>query len=288
MKLSHGIVVFALVLAGCNNNHEKEQTEKINTLHAQDSTLTAEAKSKDSLITNYVSTMGDIEDNLDSLKRKERILSMSNPEARKNPKGAIMDDIKAIDRAIIISNRKVSSLESKLRRIEGHDAKLKKMIDRLTKEIAQKDSEITMLQGKLGSANDTITAITRRFNDTMDVIRKNRTTIHEMTTEMNTVYYTIGTMKQLKGKGVITKTGGVLGIGRTSEVSASVRTSAFTKGDKTQISEIPLHGKLLRIVTSHPAGSYKITPVDKKNETLVISDPANFWSESKYLVVEIK
>ena len=53
-------------------------------------------------------------------------------------------------------------------------------------------------------------------------------------------------MKQLKDKGVISKTGGVLGrrVGRTAELSQKANVAAFTKGDKTQIGEIPLNGNL--------------------------------------------
>ena len=285
MKLRLGIVLFALVMSACNN-HEKEQLDKIKALHAQDSTLAAEAKSKDSLITNYVNTMGAIQDNLDSLKVKEHILSMNSPEGNKNARTTIMGDITAIDNAIIADNKQISKLEARLRKMQNNDASLKKMIDNLTKEVAQKDAEITMLQGRLNGLSDSMTVLTHNFNDTMAEIRKDRSMIHSMTNEMNTVFYVVGTMKQLKDKGVISKTGGVLGIGRTSELSAKANMSAFTKGDKTQISEIPIGGKLLKLVTSHPAGSYNINQSDKKHETLVISDANSFWSESKYLVIE--
>jgi len=287
MKLRLGIVLFALVMAACNN-HEKEQLDKIKALHAQDSTLAAEAKSKDSLITNYVNTMGEIQDNLDSLKTKEHILSMNSPESNKNARTTIMGDITAIDNAIIADNKQISKLEARLRKMQNNDASLKKMIDNLTKEVAQKDADIAMLQSRLNGVSDSMVTLTHNFNDTIAEIRKDRSMMSAMTNQMNTVYYVVGTMKQLKDKGVISKTGGVLGIGRTSELSQKANMAAFTKGDKTQISEVALNGKLLKLVTSHPAGSYNINKNDKKTETLVISDQNSFWSESKYLVVEIK
>jgi len=287
MKLRLGIVFFALVMAACNS-HEKEQMDKIKALHAQDSTLAAEAKSKDSLITNYVNTMGEIQDNLDSLKTKEHILSMNSPESNKNARTTIMGDITAIDNAIIADNKQISKLEARLRKMQNNDASLKKMIDNLTKEVAQKDADIAMLQSRLNGVSDSMVTLTHNFNDTIAEIRKDRSMMSAMTNQMNTVYYVVGTMKQLKDKGVISKTGGVLGIGRTSELSQKANMAAFTKGDKTQISEVALNGKLLKLVTSHPAGSYNINKNDKKTETLVISDQNSFWSESKYLVVEIK
>ncbi len=287
MKAKFGFILIALAFAACNS-HEKEQLDKLKALRTQDSTLAAQAKDKDSLISSYINTMGDIQGNLDSLKLKEKIITMNSSESRSNPKSAIMDDIKSIDDAIIANNKKISQLESRLKKMAGNDAKLKKMIDNLTREISDKDAEIAALQNRLSGANDTITAITQRYNASINEIRNEKATISSLTTEMNTVYYAVGTMKQLKAKGVITKTGGILGMGKTSELSPSIKKTAFTQEDKTVISEIPLNGKLLRIVTSHPAGSYSIDKSDKKTDRLVISDASSFWSESKYLVVEIK
>ena len=139
-------------MSACNN-HEKEQLDKIKALHAQDSTLAAEAKSKDSLITSYVNTMGAIQDNLDSLTQKEHILSMNSSESNKSAKTTIMGDITAIDNAIIANNRQITKLEARLRKMQGNDAKLKKMIDNLTKEIARKEADIAMLQSRLNGVN---------------------------------------------------------------------------------------------------------------------------------------
>ena len=287
MKARFGLIMAVLALTACNN-HEKEQLDKLKALRAQDSTLAAQAKNKDSLISSYVNTMGAIQDNLDSLKQKEHILSMNSPENNKNPKNAILDDIKSIDNAIISNHKQINQLESKLRKMANNDSKMKEMIDRLTKEIAAKDAEIAALQSKLSGANDTINAITQRYNTSINEIRKDKAEISSLTAEMNTVYYSIGTMKQLKSKGAITKTGGFLGIGKQTELSPEIKMSAFTKGDKTKIEELDLKGKFSRLITTHPANSYKISKVDKKTEKLIITNASAFWSESKYLVVEIK
>jgi len=103
MKAKFGFILIALAFAACNS-HEKEQLDKLKELRTQDSTLAAQAKDKDSLISSYINTMGDIQGNLDSLKLKEKIITMNSSESRSNPKSAIMDDIKSIDDAIIANN----------------------------------------------------------------------------------------------------------------------------------------------------------------------------------------
>ena len=70
------------------------------------------------------------------IEQKEKIITMSSGESRNNTKGAILDDIKSIDNAIIENHKEISKLESRLHKMAGNDAKLKKMIDNLTREIA--------------------------------------------------------------------------------------------------------------------------------------------------------
>ena len=61
----------------------------------------------------------------------------------------------------------------------------------------------------------------------------------------------------------------------------------FTKADLRTLKEIPLEMKKAKILTNHPEGSYSLVKNDKGLLTLVISDPQNFWSLSKYLVVNV-
>jgi hypothetical protein len=95
----------------------------------------------------------------------------------------------------------------------------------------------------------------------------------------------VGTSKELKDNKVITKEGGVIGIGSTKKINTSdLNLSYFKEIDITQQSEIPINGKKAKLATSHPAGSYRF---EGEVEKLVIVDPAQFWSVSKYLVVVV-
>jgi hypothetical protein len=285
MKLKIGILCVILGMAACKNNDKEVQNLK--EIHARDSATIAGNKGKDSVISNYVSALGEIQDNLDSLKQKEKILTVGGGEKGKS-KESIIADIRSIDNAIIENNKKINQLQSHIRKMQAQDAGFKKTIARLNREIAKKDSEITYYQSLLNRSNDSIVAITRRFNDTITEIRTQRARYNELNTAYNTVYYTVGTMKQLKDKGIISKSGGLLGIGRTSSLNTNVNNSAFTKGDMTKISTIDLNGRLSKMVTTHPGSSYKINALDKKHDQLEITDQKAFWSESKYLVVMVK
>lgn len=275
-------IAAVLALASCNSSQQEQQ---LKALAAKDSILAAQSQKKDSAISSYITAFNEIQDNLDSIKARERILS---GRGTGEPIGSnTVADIKSLDKLIIRNKREINRLESKLKKTGDKNAGLEKMIARLTKEVSEKDAEIAELQSKLANANQALATLTQQFNDSVSIINKQRAEINAMRIEVNTVYYTVGTMKELKAKGLVDKKGGVLGIGRTAELNPELNTSDFTQGDMVVLHAIPLNGKFLKVITSHPDNSYKITGTDK-SDSLVITDASSFWSESKYLVVSIK
>jgi predicted nucleic acid-binding Zn-ribbon protein len=289
MKIKSAIFALfcsSIILLSCNNN--QKEVEKLKSVVAQDSVALEKAQSKDTVIANYINTMGEIQDHLDSLKVKQKLLSEDLSENRSDKRKAILNDIKAIDDALIEDNRKIYKLEVQLKKLQSKNAGMNKMINRLTAEIAQKNSEIADLQTRLSLTNDSFRTMSHRFNDSINKITRQRSELNALTVAYNTVYYLTGTKKELKDKGAVTKTGGVLGIGRTSELSDNARDSIFIKSDQTKLNTISLNGRFSKLVTTHPAGSYSITKVDKKTDVFNITNPTSFWSQSKYLVIEVK
>ncbi len=129
--------------------------------------------------------------------------------------------------------------------------------------------------------------VVTQLKDSIIVINHQRSEISAMRNEINTVYYAIGTMKELKSNGIITKEGGFIGIGRTANVKQDFNVSYFTEANLTQLKAIPLNAKFAKLLTSHPSDSYKISG-NKKVDSLYINNASSFWSESKYLVIIVK
>jgi len=280
MKNKVWFCIALLGFAACNNS---EREQKIKDLSSQDSTLLRQALLKDSTITAYIHTMNDIQDNLDTIKAKEKILAMHGEG--KNPNAVA--DIKSLGELIIKNNKEINSLAFQLKKMGKKDADLEAMVDRLNKEVSDKEMDIAQLQRGYASKSDSLQYIVRQFNDSMMVINRQKNNIAEMTAEMHTVYYAIGTLKELKKQGVITKEGGIAGIGRTAKLKQSFNTGYFTKADLTQLKVLPLDDKFVKLVTDHPNASYKVEG-NTKADSLVITDPNAFWSDTKYMVVVVR
>ena len=61
--------------------------------------------------------------------------------------------------------------------------------------------------------------------------------------------------------------------------------SAFTSGRPAESDPNRNGQQKPKLLTSHPKESYTLTPGEDKLVTLEITDPAKFWSISKYLVI---
>jgi hypothetical protein len=127
-----------------------------------------------------------------------------------------------------------------------------------------------------------------------EVLVSEKTLLEELTKQMekdmNTAYFTYGTYKELNEKGIVEKKGGFLGLGKKEELATAFvkNRSYFTELDIREIKTIPLHGTKAKIMSIHPEGSYVLKEGDNGYSTLDITDPTQFWSVSKFLVVEVK
>jgi len=77
----------------------------------------------------------------------------------------------------------------------------------------------------------------------------------------------------------------LLGIGQTAKVSNNLDMNMFTKIDYLQTTTIPINSKHIKIVSTHPTGSFSLDKTGKMVNSLMITDPQTFWSVSKYLVI---
>ncbi len=278
--------IAVLFMASCNNHEEelKQMQQK------QDSLLQA-LNERDSIVDEFFSAFTDIQENLKTIKEKEHIIDISSTNAENSPeaKEQINKDIQTIYNLLQENKEKLRKLEKRLRGAGLKIKSLKKTIAKLEEQLAAKDTEIAALKTKLENMNIQITALEHNVDSlSIENVKKDET-INKQDTELHTAYYVIGNKKELLENGVITRTGGFVGIGRISKLREDFNKNYFTTIDIRDVKEIPIASKKAELVTSHPAGSYEFVKNDdgKLIEKLVIKDPDKFWSVSKYLVIMV-
>ena len=272
-------------LTACN------QAEMDRMANQNDSLMTV-INEGDFALNELLSSFNDIEANLDSVAAKQGIITEgmdSSGELKKSAADKINAQIEDINNLMNENRNKIAELNKKLKASGGKNAQLKKSIAILTSRIESKDKELSELNETLNTQSVQITELTTSVDELTKEGEEKSAVIAEKTAQINTAYYVIGDNKQLADANVIDRSGGLLGIGRTSTLSGDVDHTNFTKVDITSIKYIPVDGKKVKLITKHPSESYSFE-YDEKDKTLVkginINSETQFWSVSNYLVVQ--
>ncbi|MDA3866359.1 MAG: hypothetical protein PF489_06355 [Salinivirgaceae bacterium] len=283
-------ITLLIIAIGLFNQCNNDQQEKIDQLKEENRQLKRERAATEEHVYNLSETINFIQSNLDTIKEQEQIISTiarNDVENQKNAKAKISEDITSIYNKLIDNRRKLSQLQNRLGKDMSENKELQKLIERLNTQMDDKIIEVETLRNKLESMQGQIINL-QGLVDTLQNLRKQQqNVIAYQQKEMNTVYYAYGTQKELKDNNVITKKGGLLGIGKTRKLDDNLNHDYFTEAGKFELKTITLNARKVRIVTPHPEGSY-ILHGDKPVDSIEITNPVKFWSNTQYLVIEIK
>jgi DNA repair exonuclease SbcCD ATPase subunit len=280
------VIIASLVLSTATlsftscGDKEKEVNPLADSLKVVTSDLSGKLTEKEAALQEFISSFNEIQENLNTIKEKEKIVSTSSSSGDvKSKEDQIKEDIRSIYDLMAKNKNRIGSLTKKLKdsnlKLEG----MEKMIENLQNTINQKDGEIADLKSKMESLNIELANLNTNYKEAEEESTAK-------TEVINTAYYAIGTSKELKEKNVISKEGGFIGIGKSTKVKADFNKDYFTKVNIEQTSSINIGAKKVKILSNHPTSSYKLVG-EKPVEKIEISNPKEFWSNSKYLVIVI-
>lgn len=276
-------VISAPFFFSCGIGNEKASNPVEDSLKNVAQNLGGQVVAKDSAIFGFIRAFNEIQDNLDVIKEKEKLLTTSSQkgELDQNQKEKIIGDIQAIYDLMVKNKQKLSSMNKKLKKANLKIAEFQQMIERLNGQIVEKDGEISELKTQLEKLNVELSEVSLNYKAAQEMLE-------DKTGKLNTAYYAFGTSKELIKQGVLTKQGGFIGLGKAEKLKDDFNKSYFTKIDASETSNIALACKKAKLVTVHPTGSYKFTGPEGKIEKLIITNVEEFWSASKYLVIEVE
>jgi hypothetical protein len=285
-----GFVLLLLAVIIAYSLYNRDHKELLSQMDAQKNSFTEKLTSRDSSIGEWVTTFGEIEKNVALIKEKEHIIATnsSTGELSRNNKQQILEDIKYINTLIEQNKKKITSLNNQLSKSGGTIKGLQSTITGLETSVKQSESDIAELKATLLNKKFEIEQLNTQKTDLEVANAQKDEKISAQTHEMNKAFIASGTYKELKAKGLLTKEGGFIGLGKTKTLSASFRDSSFRQIDVTVTKSIPLDSKNAKLISEHPANSYQIKlNKDKRVESIEITNPDEFWKISKYAVVEI-
>ncbi|MBK5202434.1 MAG: hypothetical protein JJE45_01770 [Prolixibacteraceae bacterium] len=293
MKNSKFLLFVAIILLSVSC-----QQKKITKMQNSQDSIYKVMVQKDSTILDFVSTMNEIQMNMDSIKELQNIVRMdtgSGSEMGVDKKQRIISDISILNEILQENMKKVAELQKKLNASNMKNSALQKSVYILQKQISEKEKEIVLLKGVVSKLNIDVSNLNTELktavsvNDDKDkIITTKNEKINNQIVALNTAYYVFGSSRELMDHNIIEKKNGVLGLGRTLVMSKDFDRNYFTKIDIRNLKTIQLFVKKAKIVTVHPEDSYHFIKGDKDIiDNLSIDNPKEFWKTNKYLVIVI-
>lgn len=282
-KLIFLILVIPLMF-GCNSKQKE-----LEAMQAKYDSILSIGFTKDTALYGYIKSFNSIQATLDSIKQAEMLISQStagNGELQPDQKEQINRDINMIYDMLKKNKQTIADLKAKVRKSGGRVTELEKMIDRMAQQIEEKDAQVAQLTEQLEKMNIQIEILSSDIENLTAEGASKSQTISEQTTALNTAWYVVGTKRELLDQNIITREGGFAGIGKNNKLKQDFSKYYFTAVDITMLRSVPLTKKKATIITTHPSQSYKMYG-EKVSDSLVITNPREFWSVSKYLVIVI-
>ena len=282
----------SLITISCVSNSEtvSEESRRIDSLQSVLSSkdqainsLEFQKLNDDSIVNLYALYIQKIKDNINEINKQELIINnkKNNPDFIEKDTTDIIKSIKILTKKLQENESMILALNNAVKLEKDKNSQFVSKVTDLREEIAQSNREVYYLKEELNSMNASFEAIFKKYN------LQNKK-ISDLNQKLNEVAYVIGSKSELLDNGVLTKTGGLIGIGKTRKLNSDLNTDYFTYVSKYKFQNIPLGYKTVRLMTAHPTSSYRLSTSNEIIDSLIIINQDDFWRNSKFLVVEVK
>lgn len=283
-------VALSLLVVGCTGN-KGSSYDKLKTSY--DSLLMQSDKNQADL-NEAIGIINEVESNLSQIADAEHRVQADalKGELNQSQKQQIMDEISLLRQTLQENKQNLAQQQEKLKRSGINIAALNKKIDLLSSQIAEKDQMIQSLQADLESARGMIARQDSLITEQTEKGAVNEATIaiqnkklQAQDAALHQAYYCFGTLSELKEENII-KGGGLFS--KAKVLPEGFNQDYFKQVDTRDLTTIALFAAKAHLRTQHPASSYHFEKDADGNQTLVIDNQQEFWSRSKYLVVEVE
>lgn len=241
---------------------------------------------KDTEINDLMSTMNEIEEGFREINEAENRLSLARDGEGANREQRIRENLQFIQSTMKQNRELIAKLQRQLREGSIKGDQLQRTIENLTKQMEEKDKQLQQLREELDAKDIHIMDLDEKIanlNTNVDNLTEegNRKTqkINDQDQQLHTAWYVFGTKDELKEQRIYD--GGKV-------LQGNFNRSYFTKIDIRVTKEIKLYSRSAKMLTAHPASSYTLQRDANKQYVLRITNPQQFWSTSKYLVIQVK
>ena len=293
--LAVSLLAVSFSFVACGGDKESDESQKtIDSLKRENAVkdgLIAENDSLMSMLIEIDNSFAQLESEYVDLLKMDR----KNPEASRQ---TIAERMAALQEAMAYNKEKINQLNGRIGTLNKQKKDLQDYVANLESRVILQEARIDSLRNELKISKEELEnqkVVNKGLNQNVsDLTAANEAKdqlIAKQIADANRAWYIVGTYDELKEAGIVTKSGGFIGIGRTQGTVANMNTDKFTEIDRTKVTHITLNLKKPMLVTQHPEGSYEFV-ADEENKKVTaylhILDPVKFWQNTNYLVISTK
>ena len=280
--------IFVMVLAGvamvaCTPGQKGSQETAMQQLR---DSLNRIIEQKDTEIDDMMGTLNEIEEGFRAINEAEQRVTIAKDGEGATSAARIRENMQYITERMQQNRELINKLRNQLRQSSVKSDQLRRTLDNLTRQMEEKDTQIKSLIAELEAKNVQIGELTTQVSDLKtdvanlaeETTQKSQT-ISAQDKQLHTAWFVFGTKKELKEQRII-EDGEVL--------RSNFNQDYFTKIDIRVDKEIKLYSRSAKLLTDHPTGSYRLEQDANKQYILRIENPSQFWSTSRYLVIQVK
>lgn len=282
VKTAGVLVVMLALMCSCDF-----ETQAYKNLRMQKDSIQALQQSQLLELENYLDLINEVDSGFEAIRESQNILtfaSYDNENPSENMRQKVADNLYMINNLLAENQSKIAELEEKLQSSDLKSTKLQRMVNKLTADLKKKNAEVVELRELLVSKNYQIDSLMVIFRMAQD----RETALIAKTTEQDSImsaqdaqlhraYFFVGNRKALRANDINVK-----------DRDAGYRTELFTPVDVRVFDRLETGAKSAKILTKHPESSYELQRQSDKTYVLIIKNAADFWSASRYLIVQTR
>ena len=282
MKALHFFCVLCILtsLSGCKYKNEALELQK------QNEDLAIQLAESDSLSNVFRSTLREIEVALDSIMPIDTSLDATSEERKLTTR--LTNKLNEVNDLFLEKDHNYNALRYRL--INSN-----RMVSEMTAKIEELNTEIKEKESVNFGLNETVKKHEKQIADQSSQIESlilDKQALNESletkTNTINSAFFIAGSERELRDKDIIERTGGFLGfLGRVNTLNPALDKNQLEMIDIRERKTFSLNAESRQIefVTKHHSASYELTDSGTGKSLLTIKDPAEFWRNSKYLVI---
>lgn len=293
MKQSIVLMVACLacmVTISCGN-FKSRQSEELNALTALNDSLSEELDRSSMELDGLLQSVDQIQKAFQSINEAEDIVTLETAKGETANTKSILDNVAKIENKMRYNREMIEHLQSQLNKSQGKNTKLRRTLESMLQEFKRKfESKNNTLDSlryvvkqqsmQIRSQKDTIVRLSNNVDALTVKSIEQKETMRNQEDKLNKVYYVFGTKKELRAQNIMNR--------NTVLTTSAFNRDYFAQADAREKKVIPLYSKRVKVMTTHPKGSYELVRDANRCYVLKIEDPKLFWSISKYLVIVVR